>query len=310
MTDREKKGLKGPVKSCADAVARWTYRPDGSLAEVQYRSPDGSTLTTVYLYDEAGRLSETRSEWGVLEHHYTPQGELERTTSGERLVESWGRDERGRRTRTRHVDVPAKGAMAYQVEGSDSACVGEEAAAIKTVYDEHEQPVETLFYDAEQRLVNRVELVYDEAGRLMEEAQHLRFPASLFEKMGPEQIEAVQALCVGLWKTRHRYDADGRRVETTTDFGPLGGERMTLAYNEHGDEVERIVVGATRELALDEKGRPVEPEQPPGERRFEVRQEYQYDEHGNWTEQVVSSRQKLDEAFTVTNTERRAIEYY
>jgi hypothetical protein len=85
---------------------------------------------------------------------------------------------------------------------------------------------------------------------------------------------------------------------------------MTLEYNEHGDEVERMVVESTRELSLDEKGRPIEPDQPPAERRFEVRQEYQYDEHGNWTERVVSSRPNPDEAFAVTNTERRTLDYY
>jgi YD repeat-containing protein len=310
MTDREKNGLKGPVKTCAGAITRWSYRPDGSLAEVQHRNPDGSEWTTVYLYDEAGRLSEARSEWGVLTYHYTPRGELDRITSGERVVESRGRDERGRRTRTRYVDAPPGGATAYQVEGTDSAYMAEGAAAITTNYDDRGQPVETLFHDAEQRLVNRVELVYDEAGRLIEEAQHPALPAGLLEKLGPEQIEAVQALFVGLWKRRHRYDVDSHRVETTTDFGPLGGERMTLAYNEHGDEVERILVEFTRELSLDEKGRPVEPEQPPAERRSEIRLEYQYDEHGNWTEQAVSSRQKPDEAFTVTNTERRTVAYY
>jgi YD repeat-containing protein len=267
MTDREKNGLKGPVKTCADAISRWSYHPDGSLAEVQHRNPDGSKWTTEYVYDEAGRLSEARSQWGVLTYHYTPQGELDRVTSGERVVESWGRDERGRKTRTRHVDAPPGGATA-------------------------------------------ITTVYDGAGRLIEEAQHPPLPAGMLEKMGPEQIEAVQALFVGRWKRRHRYDVDGHRVETTTEFGPLGGERMTLAYNEHGDEVERIVVEFTRELSLDEKGRPIEPDQPPVERRFEVRLEYQYDEHGNWTEQVVSSRQKPDEAFTVTNTERRTVAYY
>jgi YD repeat-containing protein len=310
MTDREKNGLKGPVKTCAGAITRWSYRPDGSLAEVQHRNPDGSEWTTVYLYDEAGQLSEARSEWGVLAYHYTPRGELDRITSGERVVESRGRDERGRKTRTRHVDAPPKGAATYQVEGSDAAYPAQGATAITTVYDDREQPVEILFQDAEQRLVNRVELLYDDAGRLIEETQHPPLPAGILEKMGPEQIEAVQALFVGLWKRRHRYDAQGRRVETTTDFGPLGGERMTLAYNEHGDEVERIVVQFTRELSLDEKGRPIEPDQPPVERRVEVRLEYQYDERGNWIEQVVSSRQKPDEAFTVTDTERRTVAYY
>jgi hypothetical protein len=176
--------------------------------------------------------------------------------------------------------------------------------------DEQGRKTRTLYLEAAAEGATSITTVYDEAGRLIEEAQHAALPAGMLEKMGPEQVEAVQALFVGRWKRLHRYDADGRRVETTTDFGLLGGERMTLEYNEHGDEVERMVVESTRELSLDEKGRPIEPDQPPAERRFEVRQEYQYDEHGNWTERVVSSRPNPDEAFAVTNTERRTLDYY
>jgi YD repeat-containing protein len=310
MTEREKNGLRGPVKTCASSTTRWSYRPDGSLAEVQHRNPDGSEWTTMYVCDEAGRLSEVRSERGVLAYHYTPRGEFDRITSGERIVESWGRDERGRKTRTQHLEAPPAGAAAYQVEGSDAAFPAEGATTITTIYGDREQPLEILFHDADGRLVNRVEFVYDDAGRLIEEAWNQPFPAAMLEQVGPEQTQALRALFEGLWRRRHRYDAQGRRVETTTEFGPLGGQRTTVAYNEHGDQAEAVHFERTRELSMDGEGRLIEPDQPPEERRSEVRFEYQYDQHGNWTERVVSSRQKPDEPLLVSNSERRTIVYH
>jgi len=277
MTEREKNGLRGPVKTCASSTTRWSYRPDGSLAEVQHRNPDGSEWTTMNVCDEC-------------------------------VVESWGRDERGRQTRTQHLEAPPAGAVGYNVEGG--AYPAEGATTITTVYGDREQPLEILFHDADRRLVNRVEFVYDEAGRLIEETWNQPFPAAMLEKMGPEQTHALRALFENLWRRRHRYDAQDRRVETTMEFGSLVGQRTTVTYNEQGDPAEKVQIEHIRELSMDGEGRLIEPEQPPEERRSEVRFEYQYDEHGNWTERVVSSRQKPDEAFTVTNTQRRTIVYH
>lgn len=43
---------------------------------------------------------------------------------------------------------------------------------------------------------------------------------------------------------------------------------------------------------------------------YETRFEYKYDQHGNWTERVVSGRIDSESVFRRSNVERRVITYY
>jgi hypothetical protein len=76
MTDLVRWDLCGPVRTLGARVAEWnreaddwrpmksrfvaTFRPDGSLSEIEYHNPDGSIPREVRVYDEAGRLTEAQ----------------------------------------------------------------------------------------------------------------------------------------------------------------------------------------------------------------------------------------------------------
>jgi hypothetical protein len=56
----------------------------------------------------------------------------------------------------------------------------------------------------------------------------------------------------------------------------------------------------------------VEPSEPTTRksRISEGRFSYQYDEHGNWIERVISGRFEPDKSFTVSSVDRRSLTYY
>ena len=66
MTDREKAGLRGPVKTCVEEIVQSTgtislafeYAVDGRLLTSHQTNPDGSQWITTYTYESDGRLTE------------------------------------------------------------------------------------------------------------------------------------------------------------------------------------------------------------------------------------------------------------
>jgi len=209
----------------------------------------------------------------------------------------------------------------YSMEGSDAAVPAPGATSMTTVYDGQGRPVETVFHDSQQRALCWLKLGYDEAGRMTEEtlyaASEETLPAEMLAQLNPAQLQSVKAI-FGLgegrqqWKRVHRYDAEGRRVETAFHFGALGGERRTTAYNDHGDLSEEKTYRNARELSIDDQGRIAGGEnlttnEAPS---YEARSSYQYDEHGNWIERVVSGRSQPDQPFVECSLERRSLTYH
>lgn len=271
MSARDGWGLRGPVHTCRleriwyaycgsaekceceerSDVATVEFRADGSIGRREHRNPDGSTGTARHEYDEAGRLTTVRSEdrtgEHVHSHEYGSDGRLARIVvrsgSGEpRVVERHEYDAAGRRTKTFYADLTPNINMAFGVEGSESAYSAPGTTAVRTVYNEREQPTVMIFLNNSGQPVSRVELTYDGNGNLIEEAQVRTMevlPADALAGMNEAQRETVRAMFSSARST-HQYDENGRRIETHTHLGMLGGDRRTMAYNEYGDRVGEI----------------------------------------------------------------------
>jgi YD repeat-containing protein len=342
MNDRERWDLRGPVRSCRiertwyfrccgqDAceteersdASSLQFRADGSLARQGHKNPDGSEWTSTHQYDDQGRLLMVVGEFGLQVYDYDDAGRAirrrDRSKDGtERIAESYSYDAAGRKTKTFYVDLAAQRPnthYAWGVEGSDTHYSAPGAATLTTSYDECEHPTELLFHDVAGRLVSRVEFRYDQAGCLVEEAQtHFAetLPTEMMAQMNPAQMATARALFGAAGepiRRLHWYDERGRRIETRSKIGPLGEDRRTAAYNEHGDQIEEVFEHTEREYGMDEQGQLSE--RPTKEvTRSEARFRYEYDAHGNWVEKVIEGRGREDEDFTVSSVERRTLSY-
>ena len=348
MTIRDRWGLRGPVQSCrlertwfsrrcgADTceteehadMSNVEFRADGSLAREWHRNPDGSEWTTTFEYDRAGQLLNVRTEntsglVGLQIYEYDAAGRSARLIArakdgGERVAETYTYDTAGRKKKTLYVDLTMQDPnihTTWGVEGSDSSYSAPGAATLTTVYDEREHPTELLFHDVQGRLLSRVEFRYDEGGHLVEEAQSRAeemLPRELVANLNAEQLATVRTLFGATEPIRqlHRYDEQGRRTETRSQMGPLGGHRKTVAYNDHGDQIEEVFEHETREYGMDEQGRLSERPTKETVRRSEARFRYNYDTHGNWVEKVIEGRGGVDQEFIVSSIERRLLAYY
>ena len=347
MTDRDHWGLRGAVQSCrlqrtwysrrcgADLCENEErgdttlveFRPDGSLARRWHHNPNGSEWAWMYEYDAAERLVTVRTEntavpVPVQHYEYDSVGRLvrlvARTEDGlDRLAESYEYDATGRKRKTFYVDLTMQGlATHYCFEGSDYGYSAPGAVTLTTLHNTRDQPIEVLFHDKAGRTLSRVEFVYDEAGHLLEEAQTIiaeRLLPEMRTEVNPAQTEAMRALLgAGGVPVRclHRYDAQGRRIETRTAvFGALGRYWKSMAYNDHGDQSEEISEHEQRECTIDDDGRLLESPAGPSVSRSEVRFHYDYNAR-NWIKKIVEARGGADRDFLVASIEERTLAYY
>jgi YD repeat-containing protein len=132
--------------------------------------------------------------------------------------------------------------------------------------------------------------------------------------MNPAQLEAIHTL-LGAGgepaRRRHHYDGRGHRIETSSSvFGPLGRDRKTMAYNDHGDLIRELSEDERHEYDIDDEGRLSEKPDTESTSRSEVRFHYDYDGRGNWIMKRVESRATSDQEFAVSSVERRTLVYY
>ena len=354
MDDRAKAGLRGPVSVCRtdttllsrgcagnacdtepkEQTHSWIfhYHPDGRIAQQHCHNPDGSEWTSTWTYDTSGKLREienhdSKGSESKAVYQYDQAGRLQRVVGiaadgVENTAETFSYADQ-HKTKTRYVlSAPGQpGSVAYSIEGSDAAVTAPGVTSINTVYDRHDRPVEMLFRDSQNRVLTRVALRYDDAGRLVEEGQFSEtehtLPPDLLANLNAAQLRSLKAIGgIGeggqRWQRLHRYDDEGRRVETVSRMGTLGGERKTMTYNQHGDVSEEKSTHDSREIAIDDEGHVVEPNESPSSRArtSEARYSYRYDEHGNWTERAISIRQGPDKPFTDSTVDRRRLTYY
>ena len=144
MTDRDKAGLRGPVKtvlneqtlSGADgqqflmSTTKGRYAPDGRILEQRTKNPDGSEWVTSYTYRPDGRLLKTttgnagstdRSETTYL---YDGSRRLVAVKSGGNVQTRYQYDDAGRKSAIESYDskpLPPNTAYAAHWEGTDLA---------------------------------------------------------------------------------------------------------------------------------------------------------------------------------------------
>ncbi len=324
--------VRGPVRTCRHEHAErdrelgdWqaprgvtivTFRPDGQVSEGQSHNHDGSVSRWVHSYDHEGRLVEVQS-WmndgprSRVLHTYDSMGRPTVNThvapdGTQREGETYSYDSAGRKTLTFFLPdlqtLGQKGHVAVRIGlGDDDVDEG-------------------IFYDANHRLMRRITRSRDQDGRVLREVVVLGgdTPFGDFQgelgKVPIEERAKITALVEQLFVDRtfasvdYTYDATRRMVEQTTRMGSLGKDRRTLRYGDRDDPIEEITEHHSRSANLDEEGVVHTTEDAPQEQR--TRFEYEYDDHGNWTEQITWSRADPGTDFQPVVRTRRTITYY
>jgi hypothetical protein len=160
-TDRERAGLRGPVRTCMDLHGDGAepnygaeYALDGRLLLSHTRTSPSSRAETVYSYDDAGRLTT------VVGDHYRDEIQY---------------DEQGGKTRVRTVPPrPERQGIATGVDAiievmeEGRKLVG--GGTITTRYNQNHQPIESLVRDAQGELLVQIIHEYDTEGCLVRDS--------------------------------------------------------------------------------------------------------------------------------------------
>jgi hypothetical protein len=173
--------------------------------------------------------------------------------------------------------------MFGEFEGTGSSYSAAGATMLTTLYNEREQPTDLRFYDRAARLLSRVDFSYDQNGNLIEEAQTNTAETLLPEMLTSLNEPQLRAVCALLGATEepirrmHRYNEQGRRTESRSGMGPLGGDRKIVAYNDQGDPIEEVFEHEEREYNIDDAGRFSDAPTRESVGRSECRFRYDYD---------------------------------
>ncbi len=311
------------------------FRGDGQLSEIQHHNPDGSIPREVRIYDEGGRLTEY--QWWAHDvltrrilHTYDAGGRPAAAVTVDvdgtkREAELCRYDENGRKTKVVFLRVPESSASCstgscgtmYGVEGTDVAYSAPGATTTTTIYDEHERPSEVTFHDADNARVSRVVFSRDHDGRVLSERMEIADRRGL---LGPaidantpkDERASLMELPEAVFEDHtwslatYAYDEKGRRIESVRRLGKLSEERVTVRYDDFDNPVEQVRSDVSRDMRMEDGA--VKSEERPSHVQH-VRFEYQYDEHGNWTERIVWQRMEPNADEQPSNIERRAITY-
>jgi YD repeat-containing protein len=341
-TDRDKHGLKGPVKSVHVETARleerdgritekpWvrhtvTFDQEGRLIEQVNRNPDGSEWRTVNDYSDSGQLlarkvydpsSVPSGEWMYV---YDVEGRLvaEQYTAQDGRVTTpttYAYDGDGRKVKTQEYDLSGGASVMIGIEATHTAVSCGEARRVETRYDDHGEAVEVKVFNADGALVSRVEITRDALGNPLEEAQYVGdvFPLgpcasdscsaeevkALTEEQQAELAAEVARLFspgTAMSKHTHRYDTEGRLVESKLTMMGMEASRQAYTYDDAGNRSEEASYGEDGKLAS---------------KAVFTRQ---YDGRRNWTQELVSTASSWDAEFglsTPAQVTRRRITYW
>jgi hypothetical protein len=228
-------------------------------------------------------------------------------------------DEQGRKVAVKTFDPETlqrnRAAIAMGVSLWDAALTGHGVPVggkVRTTYNQSEQPIELQILGAEGRVVSRVVRTYDADGRIVEEKPICenpvpmfleRFPAEQIGQMTPENFqlmsEELSTLLAGKTPagTSYTYDTQGR-IMKTCERNMMFERTVTTTYNDQGDKAEeRTTITSNC----------VQPAPFDFPKQSEVRYEYQYDGHGNWTQQTVNHLSHPDAPPIVSH---RKLTYY
>jgi hypothetical protein len=134
ISDRERGGLHGPVKSVVDEWSTTVFDQDGKILEWMGNTLRGRAERK-YFYDGSGKLIRISGSDGD-------------------QVDEFRYDEHGRKTRIRHVPPqPEPGSRAFGIAvWFDATSEGDtltDGGTVETMYNERDQPVEVRIRDDE-----------------------------------------------------------------------------------------------------------------------------------------------------------------
>ncbi|HXZ81817.1 MAG TPA: hypothetical protein VEG30_17955 [Terriglobales bacterium] len=348
MSDRDKAGLRGPLKKVLventfsgaggqQFVTTTTteYAPDGRTLEVRYGNPDGSEWVTSRTYDSDGCLLKTVSgKAGAapssdMTYSYDKERRLVGVKSGDNTQIRYQYDDKGRKSAVESYDSrPLAPGTAYapQWEGTDMGFAPSPGGTLTTSYNEEGVATGAQSRDANGNLVGHIVRKFDAKGQILSEEQVADAPESMIpeemrSKLNPEQAKSVGAFIAGGMLNSaisYSYDSNGRVTERRRTGGAFGEEVTVTTYNDHGDKASErtttvrnpefgIEYNLTEAGAMIPAGHP-QPAEPPD--THETQYTYQYDDHGNWTEQTIVSRSRPDAAWGPGTMHRRKLTYY
>lgn len=302
-----------------------SFDQHGRLIEHINRNPDGSEWRTVNEYSDAGELRATRGydPSGVLSSEvtyvYDEKGRLtaeQFVTQDGRLITptSYAYDSEGRKIKTQEFDYSGQADQMIEIEGTNTFFNVGEAKRVETYYDQQHAAVEAKFFNAAGAVVSRVEITRDALGNPLEEVQYVTdpFPLNAFaadscstEEVGAltEEQKAEFAAEIArmfppgtpMSKHIHRYDTEGRLIESRFTMMGIEASRKTFTYDANGNKSEEVSYGEDGKFAS---------------KTIFTRE---YDAYGNWTKEVVSTASSWDAEFglsTPVHMTRRAITYW
>ena len=238
--------LSGPVRRCrreeryrqaTEAAVRVTvteHRTDRYARPPVARANEWIRVGLYLRVRPTGRLPESRFDNGV---GLTPSSSVD---LDDRLARVIAQNSEGREHVSETNQYQADGRKT-QTQHLDSACIPPGTPFAWAAGEGGEGIVAVRLLDGGGRLLMRVDFLYDDAGNVIEEVLTRTddmLPQELVAQASPAQLAAFRAL-LGVdqpARVRHRYDASGRRIESSGSLaGPGSDERKTMAYNDHGD---------------------------------------------------------------------------
>jgi hypothetical protein len=198
MSDLAKWKVHGPVGTLRTEFATWdlnqedwqpvqhftvtSFRPDGTISTSDTHNPDGSIAHSRWLYNDAGRLTESNSclndgPIGRAVYFYDEAGRHVRTAQlshdgTQTDSEICTYDAQSKRTKVRLLGLGGAN-TAYGIEGTDMALAAPGATMMTITYDEKDLATKVLFHDANHNLLRYVIFMRDSAGNLLNVEMHV-----------------------------------------------------------------------------------------------------------------------------------------
>ena len=346
MSDRERRGLRGPVKSCSEESTYPTradsggksypgnrseytveYDLGGRILSTHALNPDGSSWISRFDYEGTGGPENTAEKSpAITNYSYDQQGKLQSVNSGDKsVIPTFGHDEHGRKIATvtsRPEDYRANVATGGSpFEGLTWPPNLPGGGTSTTIFDDQDRPVEVEVRDAHGEIVNRAVRTYNSQGQIAEEKQIMENPETMF----PPEVRAKIAEESGLSDSEVRQQLraklqdlmGGQSVRYSVSYTYDNRGQLTHTsrriFNQHEeidasyDEQGDLASEITR-TTTEETGQGTA--KAPTSAYSEVRYAYQYDQHGNWTQKETVYRSAPDAAFQPPSVVKRRLEYY
>jgi YD repeat-containing protein len=346
MSDRDKAGLRGAVKTMIDEqafvrtdgqqrllTAVTEYTTDGRILRKRMENPDGSQWQTTYTYDSEGRLLKVSSgEAGsapASETVYDGTKRLLGVRSGDKNQVRYQYDDTGHKSMIESYDsnpLPPNAGYVPNWEGSELGFAPYPGGTLITSYNEQDVATGAQLYDSQGKLVGHIVRQFDEKGHIISEQQVVDAPESMVPDelrsgLNAQQAKSLGAFMAGAINNRsitYSYDAQGRMTEVHKTGGVFGEERTVTTYNEHGDKASESTTAITnpdtgREYNLTESGTMIPvgnatPAEPSA--NYEVRYSYEYDGRSNWIEQTSVVRSNPEVPSGPSESHKRKLTYY